>query len=198
MLSILGLMLLLLATPAQSQQAPQPAGRRPARPATERSQGAWSGPFPGQVVRLTEAPGLRVFFKAAPLAPGLAQAFQGERDRAPRLRALDWPVARLETTLPFSLGEARLPPANYALILIPSRGGQPMLLEIRRIAAGEFLGPDMMPAPAGETVERIPFKGTFGAPVVNALAIEAKPRAGGGAVVTFRYGDWQAALQLLP
>ncbi len=200
MLSILSAVLLLLAGPAQAPEAkqPQPARQPPAGPAAGQQPGPWSGPLPGEVVHVTEAPGLKVFFKKFPLSSGLAHVFQGERPGAPRMRMIDYPLARIETSVPLTVGGARLAPASYALVLIPSRGGQPMQMEVRRVAAGEFPLPNPGTTPPAEPVARLPFHGTFGAPQADTLTVEAAPRAGGGATIKFHYGDWQAALELLP
>ncbi len=195
MLHVAGVVLMMAGLAgAPEEPAPHPRERTMAQQSAPRTKRPL---LPGQILKCVEAPGLKVFHFPTPLVGGLAEAFQ-EGNENVRLTHVTWPFARLETSVPFSLEGTRLVPGNYALILVPSRGGQPMVIEVRRVPPGEFMIPGALQVPAGETVARLAGKGTPASSVAGAFTIGASPRPGGGVALTFHYGEWQATKELLP
>jgi hypothetical protein len=103
----------------------------------------------------------------------------------------NWVVARvILDERPLSLGTARLPVGNYALVLWPNIVGSGMAIEMRRVDMREVY-PDVnaiAPAPRGETIFKGPVKFESGNPLAPRLDIQAGSEAG-RVSLTVRYGD---------
>jgi hypothetical protein len=180
--SMLALVTVAVATGSGQEPAAAPAARSQAQPA-------------GEGIVVSEAPGLKLFYIPQPYVGGLARLLQ-ESPRESRIARRDWPVARLEISKPFSVEGVKLPPGNYALVLVPKRAGEAMRMEFRSVPPGEFLNPRALTAPAGPVVARPAVDGQFGGQGTSGLVIDVASGARGQFVLGFRYGDWTAAITL--
>lgn len=184
----------LLAASMATAQSQPPATRPPAVKPTAAGPPV-QGP-PRETILLSEAPGLKLFYRPQPFMGGLARLFQ-EAPRDAPLAKKDWPVARLETSKPFSVDKTRLEPGNYALVLIPRRAGVAMHLQFRSIPPGEFFKPGtIVQVPEGPTVAQAPLEGRFEGTSRQGLIVDVERREGGQTAIVFRYGDWVATALL--
>lgn len=151
---------------------------------------------PGGAIQRERGQGLEVRFVAYPWRPDIFAAFEEGRSPTPA----SWAFARLVLQGTFRLGDHRLYPGHYAMVLAPKTGTLPMTLELRRIDGREFFAdPTVRPAPpAGETVYKAPVTFTPGgepSPVLDLTVVSYRDE---GAVLTIRYGDRRLVKELLP
>jgi hypothetical protein len=163
--------------------------------ATESAVGPPSASRPAIIIHEVEAPGARVFYLSIPWGPETFAAM--ERPGEGFYNRRSWPFARLETGKPFQFQGTELSAGNYALVFHPNTpDDEGMSLEVRRIAAGEFLqeGNVMTRTPEGETVWRGPVVFLTTDTTVPALGIEVIPAATGFSL-DVRYGDRRTRAQ---
>jgi hypothetical protein len=138
--------------------------------------------------------GVDADFVAYPWRPDVFAAFEEGRSPAPP----SWAFARLGLSAEFLLGDRRLAPGHYAMVLAPKVGTLPMTLELRRIGGHEelFGDPTAMPSPPpGETAWKGPATFTPEAEPVPVLDLTIASYSE-GAVLTIRYGNRRLALEL--
>jgi len=139
--------------------------------------------------------GLEVRFVAYPWRPDIFAGFEKGGAATPA----SWAFARLVLQGTFLLGDLRLPPGHYAMILVPKTGTLPMALELRRIDGREFFtDPAVMPAPPpGETVYKAPAAFAPGSEPSPVLDLSVASYGNDGAVLTILYGDRRLAMDLV-
>lgn len=138
--------------------------------------------------------GLEVRFIAYPWRPDIFAAFEEGRSPVPA----SWAFARLDLQGTFRLGNRRLPPGRYAMILAPKMGTLPMTLELRRFDGRElFADPAVMPPPPpGEAAYKAPATFARDPEPSPTLDVSVASYRGEGAVVTVRYGDRRMVQEL--
>jgi hypothetical protein len=142
-----------------------------------------------------QAPGVELRFVDYHWQPALFEAME-KGSRAVPEATRNWVVARIILDArPLTFATARLPVANYALVLWPNLDGQGMAVEMRRVDMREVY-PDVnaiAPAPRGETLYKGPAKFEKASPL--APRFDATLETGEGTVtLTIRYGDRRLVL----
>jgi hypothetical protein len=163
--------------------------------ATESAVGPPSSSRPAVTIHETGAPDARVFYLSIPWGPETFAAM--ERPGEGFYNRRSWPFARLETEKPLRFQGTELSAGNYALVFHPNTpSDEGMSLEVRRIAAGEFLqeGNVMTRTPEGETVWRGPVAFETADTTVPALEIGVVPAATGFSL-DVRYGNRRTRAQ---
>ena len=150
----------------------------------------------GPAVRRERGDGLEVRFVAYPWRPDVFAAFEEGRSPVPA----SWAFARLDLQGTFRLGDRKLSPGRYAMILTPKTGTLPMTFELRRFDGRElFADPTVMPPPPpGETAYKAPATFARDPEPSPTLDVTVASYRGEGSVVTIRYGDRRLVQELTP
>lgn len=174
--------MILSLTLAVLAQAEVPAPAEPKRPAI--------------VIQSASAGPMSVHYLNIPWGPNTFAGMEKAADGFYNRRA--WPFARLETKSAATIDGKRLPAGNYALLFHPNtQENAGMSLEVRKIAAGEFLQPGnvMTLAPEGDPILRIPVSFETVPETAPALAIQLLPGKEATSL-TVRYGDRRLVKEL--